>query len=375
MHIMHIVGNFGPGGAEMGIVRLIKALSYPPFTHSVCSVSPDLRMKNLLQPEVGCYSLGIEGQGRLAFTSFSSIFRRAGVDIAHVNNIAPWFDVALASKLCRIRCIQTFHGVEDNTLKFSPLKRLQLFLSLRMSDCLTSVSGASADLLSRLSGFDKKQIKVIDNGIDTDFFSPAGPGDKKQIRKTLGLPEDRCIVGCVAALRPVKNHKGLLAAFSKVIRIQKDCLLVLVGDGPLTEELKKMSENAGLDSHVIFVGQRDNVEHYLKAFDIFVLNSKTEGLSYAILEAMASGLPIVATDVGGNSQIIDNGENGILYEQGDEKKLSEALIDIIKNQERLSRMGAMARKKVLEKYSLDAMVRQYDLLYKAVALSHLHNSE
>ena len=367
MHIMHIVGNFGPGGAEMGVVRLIKALSKPPFTHSICSVSSDLRMKKHLPGGVKCYSLGINGPSRLACASFVSVFKKAGVDIVHVNNIAPWFDAALASKLCRIRCIQTFHGIEDHTLKFSFLKRLQLFCSLKMSNCLTSVSGASADLLSRIAGFEKKQIKIIDNGIDTNFFSPADSGDKENIRSSLGLPVNKCIMGCVAALRPVKNHKGLLAAFQKVIRIHKDCILVLIGDGPLAKELKQLSADAGLGSHVVFTGPRDNVEQYLKAFDIFVLNSKTEGLSYAVLEAMSSGLPVVATDVGGNAQIIDHRENGILYEQGNEKRLANVLVDLIKDPDEISRMGAMAREKILDKYSLDVMVRQYDQLYRTIA--------
>ena len=367
MHIMHIVGNFGPGGAEMGVVRLIKALSYPPFTHSVCSVSSDLRMKKLLQPEVGCYSLGIEGQGRLAFGSFLSIFRRAGVDIAHVNNIAPWFDVALASRLSGCRCIQTFHGVEDHTIQFSFLKKRQIYFAWKMSNRLTAVSGASAGLFSELSGIDKQFIQVIDNGIDTRLFSPVDPEEKTKIRVALGLPEEKIVLGCVAALREVKNHKGLLLGFSEVVKTDPKYTLVLVGDGPLSDDLKKLCRKLHIEKHVVFAGQRNDIDMYLKAFDVFVLNSRTEGLSYAILEAMASGLPVVATDVGGNAQIIDHGKNGILYEQGNEISLTNALMGIIRDPDKISRMGEMARKKILEKYSLDAMVRQYDLLYRAVA--------
>lgn len=124
----------------MGVVRLTRALSCKPFRHSVCSISSDLRMKNYLSPEVKCYSLGIDGPARFAFKSLLSVFKAAKVDIAHVNNIAPWFDVALASKISGIRCIQTFHGVEDNTLQISFLKKLQLFCSWKLSDRLSSVS-------------------------------------------------------------------------------------------------------------------------------------------------------------------------------------------------------------------------------------------
>lgn len=367
MHVMHILGNFGPGGAEMGVVRLINNFPDRSVRHSVCSIGPDLAMKEHLSETTPCHSLNIHKASRTAFVELARLFAQTSVDIAHVNNIAPWFDVALASRLAGCRCVQTFHGVEDHTMRFSFLKKCQIYLAWKMSDRLTSVSGASAGLFSEMSGIDRQFIQVIDNGVDTDLFSPATPAEKVQIRKELNLPEKKCILGCVAALREVKNHRGLLSGFSEAVKMNPGYALVLVGDGSLADELKKLCRKLNIEKQVIFAGQRNDIDRYLKAFDVFVLNSRTEGLSYAILEAMSSGLPVIATDVGGNAQIIDHGKNGILYEQGNEKTLTSALMELITDPDKISRMGAMARKKILEKYSLDAMVSQYDRLYREIA--------
>lgn len=365
MHVMHIVGSFGPGGAEMGIVRLIKGMKDLPVKHSVCSLSSDLTMKSHLPDTICCHSLEIEGPSFSAFKKLASLFRKTGVDIVHVNNIAPWFDAALASKLAGCRCIQTFHGVEDITMKFSTIKKIQFFLSWKLSHGLTAVSSMAAELFAQLTGIDASHITIIDNGIDTKFFSPpSGPEEKKKLRQSLGLPEKPVLIGCVAALRPVKNHAGLIAAFKSVLKqVKTPAVLVLVGDGPLKSELQDMCVQYGILEHVIFAGRRDNVEQYLKSFDVFALNSKTEGLSYAVLEAMACGLPVVASRVGGNDLVIDNGKHGFLYQEGDKGKLSQILIHMAESSDDRIRMGDMARHRILNHYSMESMVSRYFTLY------------
>lgn len=364
MHIMHVLGSFGPGGAEMGVVRLVNAMSDKSIRHSVCSINSDLRMKQYLPKSIRCYSLGVDGSSLFAFKPLSAIFRSADVDIVHVNNIAPWFDVAVASKLSGCRCIQTFHGVEDISIQFSMLKKLQLYCSLKLSNHVNAVSDASADLFTKLTGINKSCISVINNGVDANFFSPIDPVEKKMLRQRLNLPKEAIILGCVAALRTVKNHRDLLFAFKTVAQTHKEAVLVLVGDGVLHDELKLQCKKLGISDHVIFTGRRENVDQYLKAFDVFVLNSKTEGLSYAVLEAMACALPVVATDVGGNSQLIENGIDGFLYPDGDGENLSRIMVQMIETQDEIRSMGERARKKIINTYSLEAMIEKYLALYK-----------
>lgn len=364
IHVMHILGNFGPGGAEMGVVRMINTFPEQSIKHSVCSIGSNMTMKDLLEKETECISLGLDGGSHTAFMQLKKIFVEKSVDIAHVNNIAPWFDVALASKLSGCKCVQTFHGVEENRLKFSFLKKAQMFLALKMTDYLNSVSQSAADLLSRLSGINDKTINVITNGVDTDHFRPATQEQKDSIKKDFGFLSDNIIIGCVSGLRKVKNHKGLITAFKKVIQKNSKCILVVVGTGPLEEALKRQCRELGIEEHVVFTGSQKNVVKCLNLFDLFVLNSRTEGLSYAILEAMAAGLPVIVTDVGGNTDLIETGTDGVLIEDNNVEMLSDTILKLCENKKMAEAIGLNAREKILNKYSIDVMLQNYSDLYQ-----------
>jgi len=364
MHVMHILGGFGPGGAEMGVVRLIKAMDHPSIHHSVCSITSELAMKSYLPTSVQCHSLGLDRPSRMAFKTMANFFKETDVDIAHVNNIAPWFDVAMASKLSRCRCIQTFHGVENTNIEFSWLKKQMMYAAWKCTDHLTAVSDAAADLFSKLTGIGRSHVHVINNGIDTRFFSPVAGERKKALKRKLGFPDNAVVAGCVAALRPVKNHRGLLEAFRFVVNIHENAVLVLVGDGLLRQNLENQARAMHMNEKVIFAGRRDNVDDYLKSFDLFVLNSRTEGLSYAILEAMACGLPVVCTDVGGNTRLIDHKKDGFLYPDGDLQALTGFILRIINDPEERNTLGENARKKIKTHYSIKNMIKIYQALYQ-----------
>jgi L-malate glycosyltransferase len=170
----------------------------------------------------------------------------------------------------------------------------------------------------------------------------------------------------------VKDHKGLVGAFASAIsnkpsvNTNKDSYLILVGDGPLASELKMLSRHLGVEDRIIFLARRDDVDRILQSLDVFVLNSKTEGMSYAVLEAMSSGLPIIATNVGANIELIRHGVEGYLYRPGDLKSLAEYMTEIIGDTDRLLKMGRAARQKIVEFYSVKKMVSSYKDLYEAV---------
>lgn len=369
--IMHILGNFGPGGAEMGVVRLINAMQGQKTHHSVCSIGSNVALKGLLPEGTYCHSLNIHGANYSAAMSLSRLLRKTKTDIAHVNNLAPWFDVALASKLAGCKCIETFHGVEEKLTKLPVWRRGLLRISCALSSRVTAVSESSKDLLVKLSGIKRHKIKVLPNGVDTDLFSPAAsPDEKRKMRIRDNLPEDGFLIGCVSALRPVKDHGGLIKAFALFMSSnhstakQKNANLVLVGDGPLASELQLYSRQLGIGDKVIFMGRRNDVQLILRTIDVFVLNSKTEGMSYAVLEAMASGLPVIATDVGGNVELINHDSEGYLVSQGDVESLAGYMAKLASDQSLLSRMGKNARQKVIKNYSLNKMVSSYRDLYR-----------
>jgi len=375
MRVMHIFGNFGFGGAEMGAVRLIQSFENTELTHSICSISSNVSMEKLLPARINCYSLGLNGRSYTAFIPLLRLLRSTRTDIAHVNNLAPWFDVAVASKLAGCRCIETFHGVEGERIKFPGWRRGLLRTACALSSRVTAVSESSKDLLLKLSGIKGDKIKVLPNGVDTDLFSPpASQDEKRKMRIKYNLPQNGFLVGCVSALRPVKDHEGLIKAFSlfmsnnQSIVKQKNANLVLVGDGPLASELRLYSRQLGIGEKVIFMGRHNDIHKILQALDAFILNSKTEGMSYAILEAMASGLPVIATNVGANTELIHHGTEGYLYSPGDLKSLTGYIGELIRNEAYLLKMKEAARKKIVNVYSINKMVSSYKDLYEEALL-------
>ena len=374
MRVMHIFGNFGFGGAEMGAVRLIQSFEDSTCAHAVCSISSNVSMKNLLRGGVNCYSLGLNGRSYTAFIPLLRLLRSTKTDIAHVNNLAPWFDVAVASKLAGCKCIETFHGVEEKQIKFPGWRRGLLRTAFALSSRVAAVSEASKNLLVKLSGIKRQKVKIIPNGVDTDLFSPPASQDqKRKIRISYHLPENGFLFGCVSALRPVKDHEGLIKAFSlfmsanQSIAKQKNANLILVGDGPLASQLQLYARQLGIGENVIFMGRRNDVHKILQALDAFILNSITEGMSYAILEAMASGLPVIATDVGANTELIHHGTEGYRYSPGDLKSLTGYMADLIGNEAYSLKMKEAARKRIVEFYSIHKMVSSYKNLYEEVS--------
>ena len=367
---MHILGNFGPGGAEMGVVRLVKALSKGDFTHSVCSIGPNVTMKELLPKGVKCHSLGIKGSSYTVFYALIKLLKSTGTTIAHVNNLAPWFDVAFASKLAGCACIETFHGIEDDIERFSAPRRLLLRTAASMTRSLTAVAETTANRLNKLTRITRTKIRVIPNGVDTESFKPISSWQEKTgLRRALNLPISAILFGCVAALRPVKDHEGLLKTLQKALsgrheNRSPEIYLLLIGDGILRGQLEVLCENLGIKRHVIFLGRRNDIQKILQALDVFVLNSKTEGMSYAVLEAMASGLPVIATAVGANTELIDHGKEGYLIPQGDINCMTQDIARIISDTSLIKTMGISARKKIVENYSLEKMISAYQELYK-----------
>jgi sugar transferase (PEP-CTERM/EpsH1 system associated) len=373
MNVMHILGSLGPGGAEIGVIRLIKSYNTGKIRHSVCAIGSDITLMGHLPPNTNSYSLGIDGACYTAFIKLFKLLKRTRTEIAHVNNLAPWFDVALAAKLAGSKCIQTFHGIEENIPIFPRWRRIFLRAACMLTSSITTVGETVSDRLVELTGISRSRMQVIHNGVDTSFFKPCSSASvKRSLRIQLALPPDGILIGCIAAFRPVKDHAGLLKAFAKAMKFEdrrqqnKDLCLVLAGDGPLLLELKALSKQLGIERNILFIGRRNDVDKILQALDVFILSSKTEGISYAILEAMASGLPVIATDVGGNKELISHGCNGYLVPRGDVGLMAHYIASVRRNSSLMSKMGRNGREKVLKNYSLKGMVSAYKNLYQNI---------
>ena len=182
----------------------------------------------------------------------------------------------------------------------------------------------------------------------------------------LGLPEEGIVIGTVGRFDPIKDQPLLLRAFSGLESPEKTLRLVLIGDGPERETLESMREELRCKDRIVLLGERNDVEKILPALDVFVLSSKNEGMSNTILEGMAAGLPIVATSVGGNVELIIQDKTGLLFRPGDIRGLTEALKFYIAHQEERKLHGANGRLEAERRFSVSRMIREYETLYTSL---------
>jgi glycosyltransferase involved in cell wall biosynthesis len=292
---------------------------------------------------------------------------RAPALAAHFARIAPnvvhshsgvWAKAAHAARLAGVKRVgYTSHGWLDRERWFEPpLYRL----ASRSTDWVAAVSADLASYLEKTIKVDGRKLRVLPNGIDTERFKPGGYTGALRMRLGLG---SRPLVGIIARLVPVKDHAFLLRAFERVREMVPDVALAIVGDGPLRAELE--AQAAPMDGAVRFLGETRDAPAVYRDLDVFVLSSKAEGTSMSVLEAMASGVPVVATAVGGTPALLDGGACGSLAAYGDEDALAAALICALQDVERTREMAVLARSRVLSHYSEQSMVDHYEVLYGA----------
>lgn len=240
------------------------------------------------------------------------------------------------------------------------LQRALAELVVRVADRVV----VNAEML-RPGGRAGARTDVIPSGVDTDRFRPGC--DRRAAKAELGLRPESIVIGTVGRLEPRKGTDTLLAAVAALRAADADITLVVVGDGPLRVALAREAGERGIAERVRFLGDRADVAEVLAALDVFVLPSRTEGMSNALLEAMAMGLPVVATAVGGTPEVIDDGRSGYLVPADDPKRMAAAVTRVLADAALAARLGVAARQTVEERYGARSMVRRLESVYAAVA--------
>jgi glycosyltransferase involved in cell wall biosynthesis len=296
--------------------------------------------------------------------------RARKIDVFHAHQYTPFFYAAVARVLSfgGPRLILTEHGRHYPDL-VRPLRRAINRLVLdHLADAVNACCGFSAEGLAIVDGFAGRRIEVIENGIDLERYSR--PTDRSALRKELGLDPSRRYVVTIARFHPVKDHAMLLRAFARVAATRPDTDLLLAGDGPLRGELERQAADAGIAGRVRFLGIRSDVPALLQASDIFALTSVSEAASLTLLEAMASGLAVVVTNVGGNPEIVRDGVEGLLVPRGDSEAAATALLRLLNDPVRADAMGTAGRARVESRYQLQRTIDSYLALYRRVTSRH-----
>lgn len=368
---MHVVNSLGRGGTEFGVLKLLAGLDPQLFDHRLCTTrqfDPKFVLDHNLKDR-----LDIAGNPelRLQFPLFrlKKIFEKHRPDIVHTRNWGA-LEGVVAARLARVPLvIHSEHGYEVDMLSGMPMRR-RLFRRFAFSlvDSVMAVSNELREYHAKHAWIQSERIRVIYNGVDTTRFC-ASPATRLRMRRELGLATEAIVIGSVGRLVPIKNYRMFLRAAELVISRGFNVAVLLVGDGPELQALQNQAcESEILRDRVIFAGASDQVPEVLNTMDIFVLPSASEGMSNTLLEAMATGLPVVATRVGGNPEVVDEGHSGYLFEAGDSPSLAERLSELCAGATLRATCGASARNRALRHFSLDAMVRRYTELYWELAI-------
>jgi glycosyltransferase involved in cell wall biosynthesis len=362
--ILHVVISMVVGGAERLVYDMVK---YPAFASNppvICCMDALGELGEKLRSEG--YTVHCKGrQPGLDFemiTWLRDIIRQEKADVVHAHQYSPLFYAAPAAFLAgRVKVVYTEHGrfyPERSSWKrslFNPL------LALGVSH-LVSISNATAQAMATYDNFPQSRIKVIHNGIDCSGMLPAV--DKRAKRKELGLSETCRIIGTAARLNSIKNIPMMLRGLKLVLQSMPDVCMVIAGQGEEEEKLKGLALELGIADNVKFIGLRFDLPEVYQLFDVFLLTSFSEGISVTLLESMASGVPSVVTDVGGNREVVVEGETGFLVPVDADQQLSLRVCELLQNQEKAVQMGRIARERVVRDFSVQGMMEAYCRLYK-----------
>jgi len=252
------------------------------------------------------------------------------------------------------------HG-EHGTLELRPRNvPIQRWVWSR-ADRVLSVSSKLADRMAQEVGFPRNRVQVVRNGADLAKF---GVIPRAAARQSLGILDAQFVVGTVGRLVPVKDHETLFSALVHLRNAGVKCLALVAGEGPRRSDLEGHASALGLGPTILrFLGNRDDVDRVLAMLDVFVLTSVSEGLPNTILEAMASGLPVVSTHVGGVEELVENGKTGMLVPPKNAEMLAAAVSTLARDEELRRSMGAQGQKKARGEFGLRRMLDEYERFY------------
>lgn len=368
LQILHIVDTLGNGGLENGLVNLIQRLDPDRFQHVVCAMRAlGVNAGRLPRERVRVMCLAERyAPSRLQAHRLAAVIREVKPDIVHSRNWGAIEGIVAAKWAGVSAAVHSEHGVDSD--RRPPLRQsLCRRFAFGLADAVITVSEDLRRFHTRWTRLGRERITVIHNGVDTERFA-ANASVRATVRQELGLAEDDFCIGAVGNLFVVKDHATLLRAYAEFARAHRQSRLLVIGAGPelvRLEEAARSCPDAG--SRVTFLGATARVPEFLNAMDAYVLPSIKEGISNSLLEAMATGLPVIATETGGNPEVIAHGQSGFLFPVGDWKRLLDLLTAFWASASLRQNLGQHAFDRVRSDFSIGSMVRNYAHMYESVA--------
>ncbi len=368
--IAHVIYHFGMGGLENGLVNLINRLPEDKYRHVVICMTGHDHFKERLNKPVDIYDMHKKpGKDLMVYIRLWKALRKIKPDIVHTRNLSALeaqLPALLAGVPIRIHGEhgRDVHDLDGNNKRYQQIRKLFSYIV----DRYIPLSQDLKTYLTDKVGIKAHKITTICNGVDINKFQVY----QKNNTDIADAPEGffnkgTIVIGTVGRLEQVKDQMNLLDAFIlllKQLEVQdKDIKLLLVGDGSQKTKLEQKIKTQQLQKKVWLAGARDEVPELMNSMSIFVLPSLAEGISNTILEAMACGLPVIATGVGGNSELVNHAQTGWIVPRSDPQAIKEKCLQYIQSSDMLELHSQMARQTIEEKFSINTMVNNYNSVY------------
>lgn len=369
--VMHVLYSFDVGGLENGVVNLINHMAYDRFRHAVVAIAqcaPSF-CQRVRRTDVEFISLHKPpGHGVKLYPRLYRLFRQTRPAIVHTRNLAA-LEFAVPAAFAGVRArVHGEHGWDTSDpggtrRKYQLLRRAYSPFVNRY----VALSGQIESYLTDRVGIARGRVERICNGVDTQRFRPAV--QRASIAGSPFADPAAVVIGTVGRLQTVKDQVSLVRAVAIARKQGVDgsaLRLLIAGDGPQRAEVESEIRAAGIADITWLAGERSDVPEVMRAIDVFVLPSRAEGISNTILEAMASGLPVVATDVGGNAELVVAGQTGALVPAENPDAMAQALLRYTSDAALRQKHGASGRQRVEQNFSIDNMVTRYTQLYESL---------
>lgn len=367
--VMHVLHTLHRAGAEMLVADFIEAQRHA-FRFIVVALDDGGDLAGYLkQMGISVYILNRRaGLDMSCSRQIASLARRHNVNIIHAHQYTPFFYSALArmAGAYRVKLIFTEHGRHFPDIRRIKRTIINKLILNRLAHRVTAVGEFVKTALIANEAMNAGHIEVIYNGIKPERFGIANEVDRVKMRERLGLSNDDPVILQVGGLRPVKDHTTSICAMRMLHDRGIKVVLLIAGSGPMRDEIESLITSADLDDYVRMLGSRDDIAELWCAADIGLLTSQSEGISVALLEGMASGKPMVATDVGGNAEIIIQGKTGLLAPREDARSIADALQRLIIDPTLREQFGAAGKERVCQHFNQRDMHRRIVNMYRDV---------
>jgi glycosyltransferase involved in cell wall biosynthesis len=367
INVLHIYQNSKIGGVQQQFLSLLKAYDRDVFNPIFCCLGPEEEISK----EIERIDIETVALNRVRYHRFSPgivrdlyrLMKQKNIHIVRTHRYRANLYGRLAALLSGVPVkIISLHDNYRKDLRLE--RRIVNKILLKATDKIVAVSESIRKDIIKYDGIDSSKILVIPNGIDTERFNPEG--NFADIRKGFSIKESDIVLGFVGRVVPAKGLEYLIDALPFLKKEFKNIKLLITGEGSTMERLKKKAKENNVHDSIIFTGKRRDIPDILSCTDIFVMPSVAEGLPNALLEAMAMGKPIVATEVGGIPEVIKNRHSGFLVPPRNPEALATAIKDLISNEQLAAKMGQAARHIVLDNFSIWSIAQKWQTLYLSI---------